>query len=108
MEISESNTRHLRTLEVARCRQGYETSMRSVLHHEGIELVAVGVAEIGGIELRAAVAGRALVGGAERERELVDAIDLLLVLGGERRHYAIARRHRLAVMGQADAEASAL
>src|SRR5215472_2559877 len=54
---------------------------RSMLHYEGIELVAVGVAEIGGIELRAAVAGWAFTGGAERQRELVDAIDLLLVLG---------------------------
>src|SRR5690349_25036160 len=77
-------------------------------HHEGVELVAVGIAEIGGIELRAALAGRTLAGGAERQRELVDAVNLLLVLGAEGGHYAVASCHRLAVEGQADPETGAL
>src|SRR6185437_893935 len=76
-------------------------------HHEGIELVAFGIPEIGGVKLLAALSRRALATAAERERELVNAIDLGLVLGAERRHHAVADRHRLAVMGNRDTKSRA-
>src|SRR5262249_7697619 len=106
-----SNTRHVRTLEVARTkafclgmiflgkplhtfpdhalRKCVKVKVKSA-HHEGIELVAVGIAEIAGIELRAALTGRALAGAAERQRKLMDTVNLLLVLGAEGGHHAVA------------------
>src|SRR6185295_114399 len=77
-------------------------------HHERIELVAVEIAEIGGVEATfAARAGRALVSAAERQRQLVDAVDLRLVLRRERDHDAIADGLRLAVERRCDAETGA-
>src|SRR5579871_201931 len=77
-------------------------------HHEGIELVAVGIAEVGRIELRAALAGRTIAGGAERQRQLVNAVDLLFILGAESGHHAVACCHLLAIERQTDAETGAL
>src|SRR5581483_9866746 len=77
-------------------------------HHESIELVAVEIAKVAGIEAAiAARPGRAFVGATERQRELVDAVDLRLVLCGERHHHAIADGLRLAVKRLGDAEAGA-
>src|ERR1019366_2527193 len=67
-------------------------------HHEGVELVAFRVPEIGSVKSAlAARTGRAFVGATQRQRELVDAIDLGPVLGGQRHHHAVPDRHRLAV-----------
>src|SRR5260370_143936 len=63
-------------------------------NHEGVELVAVGVAEIGGVELRAALSRGTFAAAAERQCELVNAIALLLVPGAEGRHHAVADGHR--------------
>src|SRR5258706_14199605 len=103
MRFRESDTRHLHELEVAREREGRLASA----HHEGVELVAFGIAEIGGVEFFTALSGRALAFAAERQRELVDAIDLGFVFRPERRHHAVADRHRLAVIGKRDAESRA-
>src|SRR5262245_5126449 len=102
--VDNSNTRHVLTLEVARGREN-SGKLRPSAHHEGVELVAIGVTEIGRIEMLAALSGRALAGTAERQRELVDAIDLSLILGSKCGHHAVADRHRLAVRGKGDAKA---
>src|SRR5258705_1867232 len=100
MRFRESDTRHLHELEVAREREGRLASA----HHEGVELVAFGIAEIGGVEFFTALSRRALAFAAERQRELVDAIDLGPVFRPEGRHHAVADRHRLAIIGKRDAE----
>src|SRR5258707_15130727 len=76
-------------------------------HHEGVELVAVGIAEIGGVEIFIALPGGAFAAAAERQSELVDAVDISLFLRRECRHHAVADRHRLAVIGKRDAESGA-
>src|SRR5438477_4617594 len=111
-----SNTRHLLTFGTGAClgkfgqTRGRENPRKSGFtsaHHEGVELVALGVAEIGGIEFLVALAGRAFATAAERQGELVDSVDLGLVPGAERGHHAIADRHRLAVKGERHAKAGA-
>src|SRR5262245_30601449 len=64
---------------------------------EGVQLVAVEIAEVAGVEAVAALARRAFVGAAELERLLVDRVDLLLARRGERDHHAVADRCGLAV-----------
>src|SRR5258705_6797959 len=103
MRFGESDPRHLHELEVAREWEGRLASA----HHEGVELVAFGIAEIGGVEFFTALSGSALAFAAERQRELVDAIDLGLVFRPQGRHHAVADRHRLAVIGKRHAEACA-
>src|SRR5690349_9937782 len=82
----------------------------SSAHEERVQLVAVEVAEVAGVEVVAARAGLAFVGAAERQRLLVDRIDLFLRLGCERDHHAVADRGLLAVvrLGQGDAGATAV
>src|ERR1700755_3240130 len=78
-------------------------------HAEGVELVAVGVPEIGGVEAAAAITGWALVLGAHGHRQLVDAVDLSGVFCGQGRHDAVADCRSVAVerLGQADSRAAA-
>src|ERR1700694_1013024 len=67
-------------------------------HHICVELVAFGITEIGRVKSAAtARAGRAFAGAAERQRELVDAIDLGFVFRQECGHDAVSERHRLAI-----------
>src|SRR5947207_3384426 len=87
--------------------RGWRKARAASAHHEGVELVAFGITEIGGVELFTAMSGRTFAFGAERKRELVDAIDLGLVFRPECRHHAVADRHRLAVIGKCHAEARA-
>src|SRR3546814_2485302 len=76
-------------------------------HHEGVELVPVRVAEIGGVKALAPKSRRALVAAAVGQRDIVKPLHLGLIRGGERDHHAIADARRLAVerAGQADAGA---
>src|SRR3954471_21883099 len=77
---------------------GAEATNRSLsTHNEGVELVAFRIPEIRSVTAFSPRSRRAFVGAAERQRKLVDAIDLRLVLGGQRDHHAIADRHRFAV-----------
>src|SRR4029077_12277043 len=78
--------------------------LRVSAHHKGIELVALGIPEIGGVKFLIALAGRAFAGAAERQGKLVDAIYMGLVLGPERRHHPVAHRHRFAVKGKSHAK----
>jgi TetR/AcrR family transcriptional regulator len=64
---------------------------------ERVQLVAVEVAEVAGVEARAARTRRALVLAAERERLRVDLVDLLLARCEQRDHHAVADRGRLLV-----------
>src|SRR3546814_3261256 len=77
-------------------------------HHEGVVLVAVGVAEIAGVEAFAARARRALVAAAMGERDGVEPLHLGLIPGRKRDHRAVAHARRLTVerAGQADAGAA--
>src|SRR5262245_16982857 len=61
------------------------------------ELVAVEVAEIRGIEAVTALARRAFVAAAERQRLRVQATDLFLACCTKRDHGAVADRRRIAV-----------
>src|SRR5262252_1434412 len=61
-------------------------------HEERVQLVAVEIAEVAGVEARAARAGRAFVLAAEGERFLVEGVHLLLARGGERDHDAVPDR----------------
>src|SRR5665213_4632291 len=81
--------------------RGYELVREPVsTHHEGVELVAFRVPEIGRVKSAiAARTGRAFIGATERERDLVDTVDLGPVLGGQSDHHSVSNRHRLAVEG---------
>src|SRR6478736_6420331 len=76
---------------------------------EGVELVAVGIAEIGRVKAAAAPARRAFVAAAVGERDGVKAVHLRRVLGLERNHRAVADRGGVAVErpGHRDARAAA-
>src|SRR5690606_31421101 len=73
-------------------------------HLEGVELVAVWIAEIAGIEAGPAFAGRALVASAERERDFVHGVDLRGVFAFERDHGAVADAGGRAVERPRDVE----
>ena len=73
----------------------------------GVEFVAVGVAEIGGVEAVGAQAGGAFVAAAMGQGQSVDFIDLRAVCGTDGGHGAIADRGRVAVERQCDGEADA-
>src|SRR5690606_33968447 len=68
-------------------------------HAVGLELVAVRVAEIGGVEAAAAHARQAFARTAAGERDGVEPVDLPLVLRHERDHRAVADAGRIAVEG---------
>src|SRR5690606_31127366 len=74
---------------------------------ERVQLVAVRVAEIRGVEIAEAQARRAFVLGAELERALVDPLHGLRRVARERDHRAVADARGLAVVRLADGEARA-
>ena len=77
-------------------------------HDESVELVAVGVAKIARVKAFAARTGGAFVAAAMRQRDIIEALDLIGVAGLQRHHHAIADGRDVAVerLGQADARAA--
>src|SRR5688500_7142449 len=83
-------------------------SLTGLLRHaERVALIAVRIAEIGGVKPAAARARRALVAAAVGQRERVQPVDLRLVLRFERDHHAVADRGCVAVVRLDRAEARA-
>src|SRR5438270_2692966 len=72
-------------------------SMSLRLHQEGVQLVAIGVAEIAGVEAAATVAGRTFAPAAISKRDVVQPLHLRLVLGLQSDHHAVADARRIAV-----------
>src|SRR5205085_563484 len=84
------------------------TCRRSLaLHQEGVELVAVGIAEIAGIEAAPTVARRTFALAAIGKRNVVQPLHLSFVAGLECDHHAIADARRTAVKRPGDANARA-
>src|SRR5205085_12344781 len=77
-------------------------------HHEGVELVTVGIAEVAGIEAAATVPRSALVGAAVAQRDIVERLTLRLVARLEGNHDAFADARCVPVerLGVADARAA--
>src|SRR5688572_2987579 len=74
-------------------------SLTGLLRHaERVELIAVRIAEIGGVEPAATHTWRTFVAAAVGEREGVKAVDLRLVLRFEGDHHAIADGGQIAVV----------
>lgn len=74
---------------------------------EHVELVAVEIAEIAGIEAVTALsaqADRSFVDATEFERLLVDALDLVAGVDRDADHHAVADRGRTAIVGLEDAQ----
>src|SRR5580658_8612721 len=61
-------------------------------HDKSIEFVSIQITKVGGVEAFAAWPGSAFVFAAQRERQLVNAINLSLVLGFQRDHYSVSHR----------------
>src|SRR5688572_10114895 len=76
-------------------------------HRERIQLVAVRIAEIGGIKAVFAHPGRAFVAAAIGKSDGMEAIHLVAILRADRRHGAVADRRRLAIIRQGDGYADA-
>src|SRR5260370_27151932 len=76
-------------------------------HYKSVQLVAVRIAEVGGVEAVKTLARRAFIGGAVLHGALVDAVDMGPVAGSKRHHHAIADRGRLAIKGLGEADAGA-
>src|SRR3546814_2437051 len=70
---------------------------RLIVGVEDADLVAVGVAEIGAVEGRQALAGRAVADAARCDSRGVNGIDLLLGGGGQAEHAAVAGGCRLPI-----------
>src|SRR5260221_10503037 len=66
------------------------------LHQKRVQLVAVGVAEIAGVEAAAAVAGRSFVLAAIGKRDVVQPLYLRFVLRLQSDHHAVADTCRIA------------
>src|SRR5690606_16981593 len=77
----------------------------SLQHAEGAELVAVEVADIGGVEAAPALARGTLVAAAKRQRPGVEGVYFLLRPQRPRHHGAVAGRGGLAVVGNGHAQA---
>src|SRR5450631_100034 len=77
----------------------------ALAHEKDIQLVAVQIAKVAGIESLAARSDRAFVLATECERFLVHAVDFLARIDDQRDHHAVADGSRLAVVGFHDAEA---